>query len=67
LPELCVAIDARITDRMELAQYEIAPEDGARLAWLYEHGQVLDRHDEERAIHLTVRLLPADRARFERR
>ncbi|MBV8525761.1 MAG: GTPase HflX [Acetobacteraceae bacterium] len=66
LPALCAAIDARITEGMELAQYDIAPEDGARLAWLYEHGQVLDRHDEDRAIHLTVRLLPADRARFER-
>ena len=38
---------------------------GARLAWLYEHGEVLDRHDADSAVHVTVRLLPADRARFE--
>jgi GTP-binding protein HflX len=52
---------------MELADYDIAPQDGARLAWLYQHGEVVDRHDEDAAVHVTVRLLPADRARFERR
>ena len=51
---------------MELADYDIAPQDGARLAWLYQHGEVVDRHDEDAAVHVTVRLLPADRARFER-
>ena len=43
----------------------IAPADGARLAWLYQHGEVVERQDGEAAIHVTVRLLPADRARFE--
>jgi len=27
---------------------------------------VVERHDEDTAIHMKVRLLPADRARFER-
>jgi len=31
------------------------------------HGEVVDRHDADIAAHVTVRLLPADRARFERR
>ena len=66
LPALLAAIDARVAAGMELADYAIAPEDGARLAWLYEHGEVVRRHDEDAAIHVTVRLLPADRARFER-
>ena len=61
------AIDARIAEGMELADYDIAPQDGARLAWLYQHGEVVDRHDADAAVHVTVRLLPADRARFERR
>ncbi len=65
LPALLGAIDARIAAGMETAAYDIAPQDGARLAWLYEHGEVLNRHDEEAAIHVTVRLLAADRARFE--
>ncbi|HXA25094.1 MAG TPA: GTPase HflX, partial [Acetobacteraceae bacterium] len=59
-------IDARIAGGMELADYDIAPQDGARLAWLYQHGEVVDRHDEDAGVHVKVRLLPADRARFER-
>jgi GTP-binding protein HflX len=65
LPALLAAIDARMAAGMERAEYAIPPADGARIAWLYEHGEVVDRIDEEAAIRLTVRLLPADRARFE--
>ncbi|HUB46973.1 MAG TPA: GTPase HflX [Acetobacteraceae bacterium] len=67
LDALCAAIDARIAAGMELADYAIAPQDGARLAWLYQHGEVIDRADGEAAVHVKVRLLPADRARFENR
>ena len=66
LSALAAAIDDRIAAGMETADYAIPPEDGARLAWLYEHGEVVDRQDGESATHVTVRLLPADRARFER-
>jgi len=59
------AIDARIVAGMETADYAIPPQDGARLAWLYQHGEVVERQDEEDAVHVTVRLLPADRTRFE--
>ena len=52
---------------METAAYDIEPSDGARLAWLYQHGEVMDRRDNAEAVHVTVRLLPADRARFENR
>jgi GTP-binding protein HflX len=41
--------------------------DGAGLAWLYAHAEVLSRDDGEDAIRLTVRISPADRARFEDR
>ena len=65
LPALQAAIDARMAAGMEQADYAIPPADGARIAWLYEHGEVLLRADEDDAVRLTVRLLPADRARFE--
>jgi GTPase len=67
LPTLLAAIDARIAAGMEVARYDIAPQDGARLAWLYQHGEVMERQDADQAIHVTVRLLPSDRARFEHR
>jgi GTP-binding protein HflX len=66
LPALQAALDTRIAAGMELADYSIPPQDGARLAWLYRHGEVVDRRDADAAVHVTVRLLPADRARFER-
>jgi GTP-binding protein HflX len=66
LDALQAAIDSRIAEGMELADYDIPPHDGARMAWLYQHGEVVERHDEEAAVHMRVRLLPADRARFER-
>jgi GTP-binding protein HflX len=66
LPALQAALDTRIAAGMELADYTIPPQDGARLAWLYRHGEVVDRRDADAAVHVTVRLLPADRARFER-
>ena len=66
LPALRSAIDARISEGMEVADYAIPPQDGARLAWLYQHGEVLARDDAPESIRVRVRLLPADRARFER-
>ena len=59
------ALDARLAAGMETVEYAIPPADGARLAWLYQHGEVLTRADSDDTIRLTVRLSPADRARFE--
>jgi GTP-binding protein HflX len=67
LEALKAVIDLRIAQGMEVAEYDIPPQDGARMAWLYQHGEVVERHDDDVAIHMRVRLLPADRARFERR
>ncbi|MGK7861624.1 GTPase HflX [Falsiroseomonas sp. E2-1-a4] len=61
------ALDARMTAGMETVDYRIALADGASLAWLYEHGEVLAREDTEDTIRVSVRLTPADRARFEQR
>ena len=67
LPELRAAIDARVSAGMELVDYAIPAADGARLAWLYRHGEVVNREErEEGDIAVTVRLSAADRARFER-
>ena len=66
LPALREAMDTRIAAGMDVADYTIPPADGARLAWLYQHGEVIERADGAEAIRVRVRLLPADRARFER-
>lgn len=64
--DLLALLDERIAAGMEQASYTIPHTDGARLAWLYEHGEVIARDDGEEATEVTVRLLPSDRARFER-
>ncbi|MBW4037176.1 MAG: GTPase HflX, partial [Proteobacteria bacterium] len=60
------AIDARLASSMHLVDYTLPSSDGASLAWLYRHGEVLARADLDDDIKVTVRLRPEDRARFER-
>jgi len=60
------AMDSRISAGMEAVEYLLPAADGARLAWLYEHGEVTARLDGEDGVQVSVRMLPADRARFER-
>ncbi len=65
LSELKSMIDQRVAAGMLVSDYDLAPEDGQKIAWLYQHGEVIGREDGEASIRLTVRLLPADRAKFE--
>ncbi|MDO9708643.1 GTPase HflX [Paracraurococcus lichenis] len=65
LDALRATLDARLAAGLETVDYAIPAADGARLAWLYRHGEVLSRADAEGDVHVTVRLSPADRARFE--
>jgi len=66
LPTLKATSDTRLSEGMVTVGYDIPASDGARLAWLYGHGEVLTRQDRDEATHVTVRLRPEDRARFER-
>lgn len=65
LGDLAGLIDARIAAGLVLVDYAIPNEDGARLAWLYQHGEVIGRTELEDSVHMQVRLSPQDRARFE--
>ena len=67
LEELRRAVDARLSAGMETIEVTVESSDGAGLAWLYQHGEVLSRRDGDEGIRLTVRLSPTDRARFEGR
>jgi GTP-binding protein HflX len=66
LDALLTMIDRRLGSRHVSMHYDIAVEDGAKLAWLYRHGEVVARADDEALVHVEVRLSEADRARFER-
>jgi GTP-binding protein HflX len=64
LERLREIIDARLAAQLEVVELEIPVEDGARLAWLYRHGEVLARADGEARVKVTVRLHATDKARF---
>ena len=65
LDALRATIDTRLSEGMETVGYDVPVGDGGPLAWLYEHGEIIGRQDNDESIHVTVRLRPADRARFE--
>jgi len=64
LDMLSAALDARLSAHMVTECFDLPSEDGARLAWLYRHGEVLEREEVEGLIQITVRLSRADRARY---
>ncbi|MEK7246307.1 MAG: GTPase HflX [Pseudomonadota bacterium] len=66
-PELLDLLDRRLAAKLALDEITLAPQDGADLAWLYAHGEVVERHDSDDAIRLKVRLDPEHAARFRRR
>uniref|UniRef100_UPI003857D91C GTPase HflX n=1 Tax=Nisaea nitritireducens TaxID=568392 RepID=UPI003857D91C len=47
--------------------FELDVTDGAALAWLYQHGRVIEREDRETDIEVKVRLAPVDAERFDAR
>ena len=64
---LTAAIDTRITENYRVVEVKLPHEDGASLAWLYDHADVIERLDKENAVHLSVRIDEANWARFEQR
>jgi len=67
LEDLLRRIDAALAARREIVELEVDPADGRLLAWLHEHGQVLDRRENGDRLHLRVALDEKHRARLERR
>ena len=65
LPDLLRAIEAPLSGSMETVEYGLPASDGEQLAWLDDHGEVIGEQEMDNMIHVTVRLRPADRARFE--
>ena len=67
LDALLDLLDRRLSSGWKVMELSVDLADGRALAWLYAHGQVLDRRDEEGTARLRVALDPADAARFETR
>ncbi len=57
-------LDLRLDRDRRLFRLDVPLQDGAAIAWLYSHGQVLEREDDEAHAHVEVRLSAADLGRF---
>ena len=64
---LLAAIDRHLTRAQTQVDLAVDLADGAAISWLYSHGQVLARRDDERKAHMRVRLDQTALARFRRR
>jgi GTP-binding protein HflX len=60
-------IDRRLRAGRQTVEYDLPSGDGASIAWLHAHGQVLESRTDGETLHVVVALDPADRARFEHR
>jgi GTP-binding protein HflX len=62
--DLLALIDRRLEAGTRPVRLNIPLSDGSTLAWVYRHGEVLGRRDDNDAAHLSVRLSEADIARL---
>ena len=67
IDDLQRAIGARLTSGAQVHQLRVPVADGAALAWLHEHGEVLASHAEDAEMVLDVRLSDSALARFNKR
>jgi GTP-binding protein HflX len=64
---LLAVVDRRLDGDRQPVRLDVALSDGAALAWLYAHGEVVARRDDDEAAHLEVRMSNADLGRFQSR
>jgi GTP-binding protein HflX len=55
-----------LASQRQVGHFKVPHGEGAALAWLYSHGEVLTRRDDEEFTYLDVRLDPADLGRYQR-
>lgn len=65
IEDFLVRLEDRLSQGFETIEADLQPADGKNMAWLYAHGDVLNRvDDEDGTVHLTVKLDNANAQRF---
>ncbi len=67
LEALLALIDNELSRGRQIVSLNVSLADGATIAWLYRHGEVLNRVDDDTFAHFRIGLSPADIARLNRR
>jgi len=57
---LLALVDRRLETKIRAVRLDIPLTDGKTLAWVYRHGEVLGRRDDNEAAHMSVRLSEVD-------
>lgn len=64
LPALLEKIDQFLGRNENKYTFDLPAMEGKKIAWLYSHGEVLERRDDESNVHITVKLSLENRERF---
>ncbi|RAU22537.1 GTPase HflX [Paramagnetospirillum kuznetsovii] len=67
VPELLAELDRRLGTGREVLDVSLDLSDGAAISWLYRHGEVVARRDDQSHAFMRVRLDAADIKRFHQR
>jgi len=62
--QLLDLIDQRLAEGRQVIELDVDLSDGAAIAFLYRHGEVVARRDDDGMAHFQVGLAPADLARY---
>jgi GTP-binding protein HflX len=57
-------IDQILARKEKIYRFELLLTEGKKIAWLYSHGEVLERKDDEVKAHMTVKISLENRDRF---
>ncbi|MEP3245940.1 MAG: GTPase HflX [Sneathiella sp.] len=60
------AVEEKLTHNQKALNIRVPSEDGASLSWIYRHGTVLDRAEEETSIILAVKFSPENLGRVSK-
>ncbi len=60
------AVENKLTENQKILSVRIPSEDGASLSWIYRHGTVLERSEEEEAVILNVKFSPENLGRLHK-
>jgi len=66
LSELLELIDRELSHERQIIKLKISLADGATIAWIYRHGDVLKRVDDDSVAHFCVGLSSVDIERLNR-
>jgi GTPase len=67
IADLLACLDRRLASGRETVDLSLPLSDGAAISWLYQHGEVIARREDQSTAYMRVRLDPADTKRFRQR